>query len=400
MLTLEEARARWLSDVRPLSVERMEVRRAAGRVLARDLVAQTPWPRFDHSAMDGYALRSEDFVGVGPWTLDVVEGGKAGAVPADLEPRVAARIMTGAPLPRGADTVVMQEHVVRDGARARFTERPSPGQHVRRTGEDIEPGKVALSAGSRLGPGALALAAMLDCPDLVVARRPVVVVLCTGDELRAAGAPGRLGSIPESNSAALLALAAQAGACGRVAPIVADEPLAVERAVREALQSADVVVTVGGVSVGEHDFVRPALERADVALEFWKVAIKPGKPIAVGRAGSAYVLGLPGNPASALVTFALFGMPLLRALQGDRRPMPIPLPAALGAARKRSPDRVELLRASLAVERGHLVARPHDNQASGAATSLAVSDGLAVVAPGQGPIEAGAAVDFLQWGDL
>jgi molybdopterin molybdotransferase len=264
----------------------------------------------------------------------------------------------------------------------------------------MAPGAVALAAGARLTPGAIALGAMIDCAEVEVARRPSVVVLCTGDELRPVGAQGSAESIPESNSAALLALAAQAGARGRAAPTVADEPEAVERALRGALEGTDLLVTVGGVSVGEHDLVRPALDRVGVSLDFWKVAIKPGKPIAVGRAGATRVLCLPGNPASALVTFGLFGMPLLRALQGDTRPSAPHLPAVLAAGRKRSPDRLELLRSSLAVLGGRLVARPHDNQASGAATSLAASDGLALVPPGPAPIEAGAPVEFVRWVDL
>jgi molybdopterin molybdotransferase len=158
-------------------------------------------------------------------------------------------------------------------------------------------------------------------------------------------------------------------------------------------------VTVGGVSVGDYDVVRPALERAGVTLDYWKVAIKPGKPLAVGRRQGVHVLGLPGNPASAIVTFALFGVPLLRALQGDARPVAQPLPARLAAARKRPQDRLELVRATLHVEEGGLVARAHDNQSSGAATSLARSDGLAFVPAGEGPIAAGAVVDFLRCGD-
>jgi molybdopterin molybdotransferase len=242
---------------------------------------------------------------------------------------------------------------------------------------------------------------MLDREEVSVVRRPRVVVLCTGDELRPAGsgASASLGTIPESNSGALAVLARQAGADVRVAPIVRDEPGAVDQAIVDAIEGADVLVTVGGVSVGDHDVVRPALERAGVTLDYWKVAIKPGKPLAVGRRGGTHVLGLPGNPASAIVTFALFGMPLLRALQGDARPIPQALPVRLGAARKRPPDRLELVRSTLHVEGGAVVAHAHDNQSSGAATSLARSDGIAFVPAGQEPIAAGAVVDFLSWRD-
>ncbi len=211
--------------------------------------------------------------------------------------------------------------------------------------------------------------------------------------------PRRPATIPESNSGAIAALARQAGADVRVAPIVRDDPAAVDRALGDALDGADVVVTVGGVSVGDYDVVRPALERAGVVLDYWRVAVKPGKPLAFGRRGDARVLGLPGNPASAIVTFVLFGMPLLRALHGDARPVGALLPARLGASRKRPADRLELVRCALSVEGAVLVARAHDNQSSGAATSLASSDGIAFVPAGSAPIEAGAVVDFLRWAD-
>jgi molybdopterin molybdotransferase len=181
---------------------------------------------------------------------------------------------------------------------------------------------------------------------------------------------------------------------------VRDDPGAVDRALSDALEGTDVLVTVGGVSVGDHDVVRPAFERAGVALDYWKVAIKPGKPLAVGSRGGTHVLGLPGNPASAIVTFALFGAPLLRALQGDARPLAPVLPVRLAADRKRQRDRLELARATLEVQQGVLVARPHDNQSSGAATSLASSDGLVMVPSGDGVVPRGTLLDFVRWGDV
>jgi molybdopterin molybdotransferase len=241
---------------------------------------------------------------------------------------------------------------------------------------------------------------MLDRAQVIVARRPRVTILCSGDELRAPGDPPRPGSIPESNSASLAALARQAGASPRIAPIARDEPTATQRAIEEALDGTDVLITVGGVSVGDRDLVRPALERAGVALDFWRVAIRPGKPLAVGTQGATRVLGLPGNPASALVTWAVFGMPLLRALQGDARPLPIALRLRLVGPLKRSPDRTEFLRASLEADQGSMIARAHDNQGSGAATNLARSDGLAMVPAGEGPRDPEALVDFLPWNAL
>lgn len=372
---------------------------ASGRVLREDLVARWPLPPFDQSAMDGYAIATADLAEEGPWTLPVTGESRAGRRPPDLAPRTACRIFTGAPIPPRADAVIMQENASRDRDALRFDTRPMPGQHVRRAGEDLEPNSIAIADGTRLAPGALALASMLDRAELVVARRPRVTIVCTGDELRLAGSERFVASIPESNSAPLAALARQAAASVRIAPMVGDDPHATQEAIERALDGTDVLLTVGGVSVGDHDVVRAALERAGVTLDFWKVAIKPGKPLAVGRRATAYVLGLPGNPASALVTFAMFGMPILRAMQGDAHPFAASLVARLEAARKRSPDRLELVRATLHVDRETLVARIHDNQASGSATSLAHSTGLALIPPGTGPLDAGSAIDFVRWSD-
>ncbi len=399
LLPFDEARARLLSGVAPLGPERVAIGEAAGRVLAADLVALAPLPGFDHSAMDGYAVALADLEGGGPFTLRVAGESRAGSPAPAVAPGTACRVFTGAPLPGRADAVVMQEHVTREGDTLRFEARPRPGQHVRRAGDDLLSGATALAAGTRVTPGAIALAAMLGRAELPVVRRPRVTIVCTGDELRAPGDVAGPATIPESNSAALAALARQAQADVRIAPIVRDEPGETERALREALDGADVLLTVGGVSVGDHDVVRPALERAGVRLDFWRAAIRPGKPIAVGRRGLATVLGLPGNPASALVTFTAFGMPLLRALQGDASPLPRPWRVTTAAARKRTPDRLELARASLRLEGDALVAAFHDNQASGAATSLAASDGLALVPAGEGELAAGSLVDFVRWSD-
>ena len=400
MLAFDEARARLLADVRRVASERVPLTAdAAGRVLLEDLVARDPLPGFDHSAMDGYAIASADLTGQGPFSLQVVGESQTGREAPALAPGTACRIFTGSAIPRGADTVIMQENVTRDASTVRFGARPTAGQHIRRAGEDLARDAIALASGTRLTPPSLALAAMVERSELVVARRPRVTIACTGDELRPPGTERRPASIPESNSAALAALAKQAGAAVRIAPIVPDEPRATRRAIEEALDGTDVLLTVGGVSVGDHDVVRAALEEAGVALDFWKVAIKPGKPLAVGRSASAHVLGLPGNPASAMVAFVLFGMPLLRAMQGDARPTPLPAVVRLAAPRKRSPDRLELVRASLRPDGDRFAAHVHGNQASGATTSLAHSDGVALVAPGPGMLEAGALVDFVRWID-
>lgn len=400
MITFAEALARLLASTQPLGPERVPLDDACGRVLAEDLRAPGPLPPFDYSAMDGYAVATADLSGDGPWALPVVGESSAGGDPPELTPGSACRIWTGARLPAGADAVVMQERVERSGDVATLRARVRPGDHLRRRGDDLAEGAVALRSGARLTPGRVALAAALDRPQLLVARRPVVTVLCSGDELRSPGRPGRPGSIPESNGYFVAAAARAAGALVRVSPFVRDEPEDARRAVTDALRGSDVVVTVGGVSVGDRDVVKPALEAAGVTIDFWRVKIKPGKPIAIGRAGATQIIGLPGNPASASLTFLLFGVPLLRALQGDAAPLPVRLRAVLRGAIQREPGREEFLRARLDTSDGQLGVRCTANQASGAVTSFAEADALAVIPAEKGSVEEGESVEVIRIADV
>lgn len=406
MLTFEEARARILAGVTRLGSERVPLDGAAGRVLGETIVATAPLPPFDHSAMDGYALRTADLIGDGPFWLSLgAEESRAGRSAPALGPKETCRIFTGAALPAGADAVVMQEDVTADGPTIVFGARPKPGAHVRAAGEDLRPGQRALDEGTRLQAGHLSLAASLDRGELVVARRPRVAIVCTGDELRAPGTPGGPASIPESNGVALAALCRQVGGEPRVWPAVGDDLEATAAALDRALQEADLLLTVGGVSVGDHDLVRPALARVGVDLDFYKVAIKPGKPLAFGRRASAEgqtprVLGLPGNPASAIATFLLFAAPLLRALQGDAAPIPLLLPARLKTALRHKPGRLEFARATLEREGRELLALPLANQASGATTSTGWATAFILVPPQAGDLPAGAEVEVLRLGDV
>lgn len=407
MLRFEEALARIVALGAPaLGSESAPVDEADGRVLAEDLLAPGDLPGFDYSSMDGYAVRVGDLEGELPRALPVRGESRTGAPPASFTPKSAMRIFTGAELPGGADAVVMQEHVTREGDRAVFNARPRPGQNVRRRGEDLARGAVAVARGTRLRPAHLALASALDRAEISVSKQPEVAILATGDELRAPGSEPRPGTIPESNMIALRAMVQRAGGRARALPSVPDERAATERAFASALADADVVVTIGGVSVGDHDLVRPALEAVGVQLEFWRVAIKPGKPLAVGRLPrpgrrDGLVLGLPGNPTSALVTFALFGVPLLRALQGDAHPLPRARRARMLHAYAHEPGRLELARASLSYGDGaQLVVTPLGNQASGAATSMASADALALIPAEVSSVPAGAEVDVLLLADL
>ncbi|XXT22884.1 gephyrin-like molybdotransferase Glp [Sorangium sp. So ce429] len=394
MIPFDEALARLLATAVPVGPERVSLDDAVGRVLAEDIAAADAMPAFDYSSMDGYAVASADLAGSGPWKLPVRGESAAGRPLPVLDPGTACRIFTGARLPPGSDTIVPQEDVARSGDEIALREAPRAGAWVRRRGADLAEGAVALRRGARLTPGRVALAAALDRPSVLVARRPVITVLCSGDELRAPGSPGSAGSVPESNSYFVAATARAAGAAVRVAPFVPDDAARAAQAVSTALRGSDLVVTVGGVSVGDHDVVRPALEAAGVTLDFWRVAIKPGKPLAVGRAelsrgGVVHVLGLPGNPASASLTFVLFGVPLIRALQDDAAPLPPRVVVRAAGGLRRQTGRAEFLRARLEVSGGELVARIASNQASGAVTSFAEADALIVVPADQDRIDDG-----------
>ena len=284
MLDFDTALALLLDGVTPAAAERVALLQAAGRVLAEPVVAQRPLPEFDYSAMDGYALRIVDVPGPGV-VLPVRSVSAAGSAPQELEPGTAARIFTGGPVPKGADTVVLQEDVTREDDLVRFHERPAPGSHVRQRGEDLAAGQTALAAGIRLNPFQLGLAASLDYPELVVTKQPSVAVVCTGDELRAPGSAGPPGSIPESNGVAIAAMVRSAGGLPHLCVRTSDEAAATRRALENALELAEVVVTCGGVSVGDRDIVKSTLESLGVTTVFHKVAIKPGKPLYFGKLG-------------------------------------------------------------------------------------------------------------------
>jgi molybdopterin molybdotransferase len=408
MLRFEEALARILALGSPvLSSEVVPLEDAEGRVLGEDLVAPVDLPAFDYSSMDGYAVATRDLddAGGAPFRLPVRGESRTGALPGPLEARSTMRIFTGAAIPKGADAVIMQENVARDGDAAVIASKPRPGQNVRRRGEDLAARSVAIARGTRLRAAHLSLAGALDRADVSVVKRPVVTILATGDELRRPGTDALPGTIPESNTLALRAMARRAGASTRAHPYVRDDRVATERAFAAALDTSDVVVTIGGVSVGDHDLVRPALEAVGVELDFWRVAIKPGKPLVIGRfarAGrrDAIVVGLPGNPASAMITFAVFGVALLRSMQGDAKPFPTFARARMTRAHAHDPGRLELARAVLSqADHGYSVTTL-GNQASGAVTTMAQADALVCIPEDATGVGAGDEVDVLLMSDL
>lgn len=400
-MPVDEALARLLEAAVPAAEqETVSLHMARNRVLAADVVATVDVPPADNSAMDGYALRVADLTS--GMALPVSQRIPAGSLPAPLEPGTVARIFTGAPLPPGADAVVMQEDCRQEGGRVSVAPaevaRLRPGANVRPRGQDLCAGSVVLAAGTRLGATQLGVVAAAGHAQLPVWRRPVVAVLSTGDELQEPGTPPQPGHIYNSNRYLLLAWLEQLGCRTVDIGRVADDRAGTVRALQAAAASADLVLTTGGASVGEEDHLVAALSECG-QLDLWKVAIKPGKPLLSGRVGTARgqvpLLGLPGNPASVAVTFLVLALPFLRRLQGDRASPPAGyrLPAAFTLAHPGK--RTEYFRARVVdgrVER-------YPNQSSGVLMSMAWAGGFAVVPAGQ-TVEAGAPVRYLSLAEL
>jgi molybdopterin molybdotransferase len=390
MLSIDEARAAVLAEVRPLPAEEVAVGEALGRVLAEEVTAAADVPGFANSAMDGFAVRS----GPAGRTLRIVGESRAGA-PAGmpLGEGEAIRISTGAMLPQGADAVLQIELVSENTDTVTLNDDVAPGRNVRHPGEDVRATTTVLTAGTPLGPAELGVAVNAGRATVRVARRPRVAILATGDELVDPGAALGPGQIHDSNAIMLSALATSSGA-GAHALRVPDERAATERAVAEALDSADLVILSGGVSVGPHDHVKPALQTNGVDEVFWRVALRPGKPtwFGVRRADTTLVLGLPGNPVSAYVTFTLFARPALAALQGAD-PSPRRRGARLAVPVERHPDRDECVRVRIDADGA---ATPTGPQGSHILSSLLGADGLAVIRRGEGTLPAGAEVDVYE----
>src|SRR6516165_5815936 len=372
-LPAPEAQERILHDLVPLPEAWTPLEEALGFALTSDVIARRTQPPCDNSAMDGYAVRSADVAGT-PVTLPVVAVVHAGDQPTrPVGPREAVRIMTGAPIPPGADAVVMQERTrALPGpglGQVEIQETAAPRQNVRDAGEDARAGQLLLAAGTVLGIPELALLAAQGMTFARVPRRPRVAIIATGDELcRVDDEPN--GRIVDTNSIAIAAAVRRAGGIPVVLGIAPDRPEDVERLIRAGLDH-DVVLTSAGASVGEHDHVRPALERLGVAMDFWRVAIRPGKPLAFGRRGATRVFALPGNPTSSLVTFELFVRPALRRLVGWRSPLPVPVEARSGVDIKKNKGLAHFVRVGLSWREGEPWADPLPSQTSGAVRSAA-----------------------------
>jgi molybdopterin molybdotransferase len=367
-LPLAEAQARLLAMAAPLQIETLPTEQALGRHLAETLLARRTQPAADLSAMDGYALRESER---GPWKI-VGESAAGHPFSRFVGPDEAIRISTGALMPEGADAILLQENAARDGDTLSLNGEGEPtSRHIRRAGFDFREGDLVLPAGTRIGPGQLTLAIAAGHAALPVHRLPRIAILDSGDELSTDPAGCALHQIPASNGPMIAAMCAGlASEIVRIGP-VPDRMDALAGALERA-SNADVIVTSGGASVGDHDLIRPALNAWGTEIDFWKVAMKPGKPLLVARKGGQLVLGLPGNPVSSYVTAYMFLLPLLRALAGSATPLPAPVALPAGADLPAGGDRLEFIRAIV----GGGTVSPLPQQDSSALRSLASANAL------------------------
>jgi molybdopterin molybdotransferase len=394
LLTFEEAQERVLARATPLAAEPVPIGEAAGRVAAEDVRATVDLPPFASSAMDGFAVRTEDL----PGTLRIA-GESAAGEPFEgrLDPGCAVAISTGAVVPEGADAVVPVERVVQTANSVEISQAVEPGAHVRPRGGDVAAGEVTVTAGATFSPARLAAAAAAGVGVVSCRRRPRVCVLATGSELVAPGEQLRPGQIYEANGLMLGSALAATGAEVMVEPSADDDEVVLRAALERGL-ACDVLVTSGGVSVGEHDLVRATERELGVEEVFWRVSIKPGKPVSFGVRGDRLVFGLPGNPVSALVGCELFVKPALRALQGLAETLPRLEAGRLAVGLRRNEERDEFVRARVRVEDDVVVLEPIVGQESHMIVRSSSADALVHVPRGNGEVAAGSSARWLRLG--
>ncbi len=384
-----------------VEAERVSLAAAAGRILSQDLVAAIDVPPYANSAVDGYALAHADLSPDSDTVLQV--GGRAAAgrpLGRALKPGEAIRIFTGAPMPDGADTVMMQEDCVLEAAHVRLKPGLKKGANRRHAGEDVARGTVALAAGRRLRPADLGLAAALGCDELLVFRPLRVALLSTGDEVRDPGGPLPPGAIYDANRAMLAALLRGLGCAVGDLGICADRAATLADTLAAAAAAHDLIVTSGGVSTGEEDHVRAAIEQLG-RLDFWRLAIKPGRPVALGQVRGVPLIGLPGNPVAAALTFAILARPLILRLAGASPAPPLTFPAAAGFSYKKRPGRREYLRARLLRDAASApVAHKFARDGAGILSSIVQSDGFAVLGEDVRDLKPGMAIEFLPFSEV
>jgi molybdopterin molybdotransferase len=380
MISVDEARERILADLHPTTGEVVALANAWGRVTSAPVIARLTQPPADVSAMDGYALRAAD--GTLGTTLAMIGSAPAGhPFAGTVGSGQAVRIFTGSVVPQGADAILLQEDATAIATEVRVNEAVTTGRHIRRAGQDFSAGDTVIQAGRRITARDVGLAAAANHPWLSVHRRPRVAILATGDEIAMPGEPIPRGGIVSSNSHALAALVRAAGGEPVVLPIALDTSDAVA-SVADAVHGMDMLVTTGGASVGDHDLVIAGLKTRGLELDFWQIAMRPGKPLLFGRLGAVPVLGLPGNPVSALVCSALFLMPALSRLSGLPAAPPPTSQAIVGTALRANDHRADHLRATVSTDsHGRIVATPFQVQDSAMLRLLALADALILRAP-------------------
>ena len=401
-LSVTEARARILGAISPVTLtERLAIRQCLDRVLAEPVTSAINVPGNTNSAMDGYAINGADLAVDGSATLHLAGQAFAGhPFAGNVDRGQCIRIMTGAPMPPGTDTVVMQEHSAADGNRISFTPGQRSGQNVRQAGEDVARGQVVLDAGRRVTAADLGLLASLGNAELAVYRRPRVAFFSTGDELRSIGQPLAEGEIYDSNRYSLYGMLTRLGVEIRDLGVVPDDPTALEAALSQAAADCDVVITTGGVSVGEADFIKGLLERLG-EMQLWKIAMKPGRPLTFGRIGNAAYFGLPGNPVAVMVTFYQFVQPALRRLAGETVTEPLVVNAVCDEALRKRPGRSEYLRGQLSVAPdGQLHVSRTGSQGSGILTSMSRANCFIVLPDECGGVAVGGAVQVQPFAGL
>jgi molybdopterin molybdotransferase len=401
MKSIAEALASMLPAFSPLGEEEVHLTESGGRYVSRDVMARFDAPPFDNSAMDGYAVRATDVASAGrdtPVRLPVRGESRAGGpLPEPLKPGTACRIFTGSPMPQGADVVVMQEDTDRDGDEVAIRESSHEGKHVRAQGTDLSSGALLLQVGARLWPGEIGLLASQNIDRVHVFRQPKVAILSTGDELRQLGEDLEPGMIVNSNVCVLTEMVRALGAIPVALPTVPDTLADTEASLRTALE-ADVVMTTGGVSVGEYDFVNEAFKNVGIEPLFWKVRMKPGKPVSFAQYEGKPVIGVPGNPISAMVAFEVLIAPCLRTMLGDPRPHPQPVVARLRDSYRRRPGRIELARAVATREGEEVIVALHRLQGSGSLPSFVGVNALVILPADKAELAAGERVEAILWG--
>lgn len=394
LLPVEDARARILASLHTTPAETVPLSLAFGRVLAEEAIARRTQPPADLSAMDGYAVKAADVTSV-PASLKVVgEAPAGGSYTDELKSGEVVRIFTGAPLPRGADTIVIQEDTTREGDTVTVTEAATKGQHVRTCGLDFRTGDAGMPPGRKLSPADIAFAAAMNLPTLSVHKRPVIAFFSTGDELVAPGTEPGPNQIVSANNDGLAALIFEAGGAPLDLGIVPDDLGAIREAAERA-READMLVTLGGASVGEHDLIQEALTPLGLDIDFWKIAMRPGKPLMYGWLGKLPLLGLPGNPVSALVCAALFLKPAISRLQGADSALRTTL-ARLGTALPANGPREDYMRAGFDhVPNEFPIATPGEIQDSSMLSVLSHAGCLVIRPPHAPPAKAGEIVTVL-----